>query len=95
MTYPNPRRDRVRSVNNDTGMWIAGIVGLCLVLGLVFWAASRSPNTAMTDTRPTATTPAATTGSGASPSTIPNNPNGTIPQKDMTKPAPTPAPAAR
>ena len=77
-------------------MWIAGIVGLCLVLGLVFWAANRSPNTAMTDTRPTATTPATTTGSAGSPSTIPANPNATTPQKDMSKPpAPAPAPAAR
>ena len=97
MTYPkdNPRRDD-RTINKDTTpMWVAGIVGICLALGLVFWAANRNPDTAMTNTRPNTTPPATTTGSGASPSTIPNNPNGTTPQKDMSKPAPAPAPASR
>ena len=95
MTYPNenPRRDPVRTIDKDaTPMWITGILGVGLVLALVFWAANRNPDTAMTDTRPNATTPATTTGSGASPSTIPN---ATTPKKD-NEPAPGPrAPAAR
>ncbi len=94
MTYPNdnprldpvpPRLDPTPPENKDnTGMWIAGIVGLCLVIGLVFWAANRNPNTAMTNapaTNSASTGTTTTTGSGAT--TIPANPGGTAVQRDV------------
>ena len=97
MTYqndPNLNRDPIRPAAKDnTGIWIAGIVGLCLVLGLLFWGMRGPTNTAVTNNnRPAASTPATTTGSGVTPSAIPANPSGTVPQKDPNQPAPAPRP---
>ena len=94
MTYqddPNLNgRQRVADAESNTGMWIAGAIAVCLVVGLIAFAATR--NTATASVSPPATTattttraPAATTGTG--------NTSGT------TTPAPTPpssnAPAQR
>ena len=55
MTYnedPNiNRRDRiVEGQRNSTGMWIAGAVAVCLVIGLVAFARTRgTDDTAMTE----------------------------------------------
>ena len=83
------RQNPIRTSDKDnTGMWIAGLIGLCLVLALVVWGVSRNTSgTAITNTRP-ATTTTTTTGSGAAPSAIPNNPSGTTPQRDTNQPAP-------
>ena len=37
---------------DNAGMWVAGIVGLCLVLGLVFWAANQKKSQHRHDKRP-------------------------------------------
>jgi hypothetical protein len=88
------RRSRVDDPDrSNTGMWIAGIVAVCLVLGLMVFATNRNSTTAMNDrAAPAATTPPATTGSGAAPSRIPANPAGTAPQRDTNQPAPSPSP---
>ena len=74
-------------------MWIAGVIGLFVVLALVFWGLNRdTSDTAMTNTRP-ATSTTTTTGSGAAPKALPNNASGTMPQKDTNQPpAPSPSP---
>jgi hypothetical protein len=61
---PNINRQSVRVTERSTaGMWIAGAVAVCLVIGLVVFATTRTTNdTAMTE-KPAATT--TTTGSGA------------------------------
>src|SRR5262245_1553926 len=69
MSYdPNPPRHRIQDEQSSTGMWIAGAVAVCIVLGLVAFAATRSSNTSVSQS-PAATTttraPAGTTGSGA------------------------------
>ena len=106
MTYPDDpnvnRRPPIDDpVRKDSTMWIAGSVAVALVLGLVLFATTRNTDTAMNERpAPTATTsPATTSGSGASTtgsgaSTMPNNPNGTTPQKDINQPVPAPRPPA-
>ena len=61
------RRQPVRVTDRSTaGMWIAGAVAVCLVIGLVVFATTRtSDDTAMTEKPATTTT---TTGSGAATS---------------------------
>ena len=97
MTYQNdPNRNLNRPVFDDPMEpspiveregWSAGsiilgsLAALALVFGLFFMMSDRNPNVA-TNERPTVTTPATTTGSGGA-SRLPNNPNGTTPQKDM------------
>ena len=81
---------------------LASLAAFAVVFGL-FYAMANRGDTSMAnrnDTRPAVTTntnvpPATreTTGSGASPSTIPNNPNGTAPQRDTNQPAPAPRPS--
>ena len=72
MTYqddpqPQPRNsfreDPVRTADEESAFWIAGIIAVCLVLALVVWGVSRS--TSDTAMSPTTTT---MTGSGAAPS---------------------------
>jgi len=55
------RRERITGAErSSTGMWIAGAVAVCLVIGLVAFATTRSTNdTAMIPA------PTTTTGSGA------------------------------
>ena len=85
MADPKLRRiDPVRQhpAKDNTGMWIAGIIGLCLVLALVVWGVSRNTS----DT-------AATTTTGTTPSPLPSNPSGTTPQRTTNQPpAPSPSP---
>jgi hypothetical protein len=73
-----------------TGWIVGGLVALALVVGLFAMFGRDNTNTASNTNRPAATAPT-TTGSGASSTTIPNNPNGTAPQRDTNQPAPTPA----
>jgi len=91
----NRRPPVTEARESNTGMWIAGIVAACLVVGLIAFASTRNSDTAMnnppattTTTPPATTTGSGTTGSGAS--TMPNNPNGTTVQRD--RPASQPAP---
>ena len=69
---------------------LGGLAALALIFGLMFILGDRNSTVA---NRPAVTTPATTTGSGAS--SIPANPNGTTPQRDVNKPAPAPAPVNR
>ena len=72
MTYqdndPKPMRrdqfriDPVRATDKESAFWIAGLIGLGIVLALVFWGLSRNTS----DTAITRAT--TTTGSGAAPS---------------------------
>ena len=97
MTYQDDPKLRPRDPfsqapmrKDNSGMWTAGLIAFCLVLALVIWGMNRNTsNTATTNTRPATT---ATTGSGAAPSAIPNNPSGTTPQRDTNQPAPSPSP---
>ena len=81
---PNiPRRHDVVDANtSNTGMWIAGLAAVMLVLGLIAYSASDRSNVASND-RPAASSPASTTGSGT---TSPPN------RSDVLR---TPAPASR
>jgi hypothetical protein len=84
MTYgndPNPDKRTMRDMDrSNTGMWIAGLIAVCLVIGLVAFATTRSTDTAMDSSRPATST----TGSGGS--------SGTSTPAQPTKPAPsTPA----
>ena len=102
MTYhedPNINRRSSHPMTEDrsyTGWIVGGIVAVAVVLGIfAMTSGTDNTNTASNTNRPAATTPAttpatspATTGSG---SALPNNPNGTTPQRDMNKPAPAPA----
>jgi hypothetical protein len=102
VTYQNdpnrPRRpitdNMTESTDNTTESYTAWIIGgiaaLVLIAGLFFMFGRTNPNTASnTINRPAATAPT-TTGSGASSGGIPNNPNGTAPQRDANQPAPAP-----
>jgi hypothetical protein len=99
MTYqddPNLNRGNRRAAADDTnysGWIIGGIVGLALVIGLFAMFGRDKTNVASdTPNRPAATAPS-TTGSGSASSAIPNDPNGTAPQRDTNQPAPAPGPA--
>ena len=102
MTYQNDpnrpvnRRTDGRMDPDDTsytGWIIGGLVALAMVVGLFAMFGRDNTNVASNNSnRPAATAPT-TTGSGASSSAIPNNPNGTAPQRDTTQPAPAPRPA--
>jgi hypothetical protein len=60
---PNINRPQRIDINqrNNTGMWLAGLVAVFLVVGLVVFATTRTTN----ETATTAAPPATTTGSGA------------------------------
>jgi hypothetical protein len=81
---------------------LASLAAFAIVFGLFYAIANRSDTSVANrnDNRPAVTTnsnvpPATreTTGSRAPSSAIPNNPNGTAPQKDTNQPAPAPAPS--
>jgi type IV secretory pathway VirB10-like protein len=100
MTYQNdPDFDaRNRRLDADRAgfnwpIWIAGGAALMLLVGFLAWGLNTNTNVATNERAPVSET-RSTTGSGTT-SPLPNNPNGTTPQKDMTKPAPAPAPATR
>ena len=82
MTY-NDDPGRSRRAETGAGLWIAGVVAVCLVLGLVVFATTRpTGDTAVTQN------PATTTGSGTVT-------QGTNTPKQPAKPLPNPnAPAA-
>jgi hypothetical protein len=65
MAYEDPNPNRPQRIDitqrNNTGMWVAGLVAVFLVLGLVIFATTRTTN----ETATTAAPPATTTGSGA------------------------------
>src|SRR3954468_2487745 len=89
------RRNRIDREDTSYAGWIiGGIVALALVVGIFAMFGRDNTNTASNNTpnRPTATAPS-TSGSGAGGSAMPNNPNGTTPQRDTNQPAPAPAPA--
>jgi hypothetical protein len=103
MTYQNdPNRDfemQRRRDMNRTGIspWVwGGLAAVLFVLALMFMPGNHNNTGQSTAQRPAVTSPTATapvretTGSGAASSTIPNNPSGTVPQKDMNQPAPQP-----
>ncbi len=97
MTYqddPNlNRRKRMDREDTSYTSWIVGgLVALALIVGLFAMFGRDNTNTASNTSRPAATAPA-TTGTGAASSAIPNNPNGTTPQRDANQPAPAPRPA--
>jgi hypothetical protein len=71
MSYEDPNLNRPQRIDitqrNNTGMWVAGLVAVFLVIGLVVFATTRTTNeTATTQTPATTTTGsgAATTGTG-------------------------------
>jgi hypothetical protein len=89
----NARRADPNS-RNDTTMWIAGAAALLLVFGMIAFSLTNRSEVATNAPRTPVTESRTTTGSGAT--TIPNNPNGTTPQKELSKPAQVPtAPTAR
>ena len=89
----NARRADPNS-RNDTTMWIAGAAALLLVFGMIAFSLTNRSEVATNAPRTPVTESRTTTGSGAT--TIPNNPNGTTPQIDMSKPAQVPTtPTAR
>jgi hypothetical protein len=73
MSYEDPNLNRPRDPNpnrpqridiiqrNNTGMWVAGLVAVFLVIGLVVFATTRTTNETATSGTPATTT----TGSGA------------------------------
>ena len=80
-----------RRINESWGtgpIILASVAALAVVFGLFFMMSDRNPTVASNVNRPAVTTPATTTGAGAT--TIPNNPNGTTPQRDTNQPAPAP-----
>ena len=94
--------NRNADLNGRTG-WgtghymLGGLAVLAVIFGLMFMLGDRNSTVANRTDRPAvttapATTPATTTGSGAARSALPNNPNGTTPQKDINQPAPAPSP---
>ena len=86
----NRNTDPHRRTEFGTGpIILASLAALAIVFGLFFMMSDRNPTVASNVNRPAVTTPAITTGSGAT--TIPNNPNGTTPQRDTNQPAPAPA----
>jgi hypothetical protein len=87
------RRNRMdRDDTSYTGWIIGGILALALVVGIFAMFGRDNTNTASNNTpnRPTTSAPSTT---GAGSSAMPNNPNGTTPQRDTNQPAPAPAPA--
>jgi hypothetical protein len=85
------RRNRMdRDETSYTGWIIGGILALALIVGIFAMFGRDNANTASNNTpnRPTTSVPS-TTGSSA----MPNNPNGTTPQRDTNQPTPAPAPA--
>jgi len=95
MTIHDDRNSKPADLNGRTqwgmGHYIfGGIAALALIFGLMFMLGDRNaPNVANRTDRPLVTT----TGSGAASSTIPNNPNGTTPQRDINRPTTSPSPA--
>jgi hypothetical protein len=65
MSYEDPNLNRPQRIDitqrNNTGMWVAGLVAVFLVIGLVVFATTRTTN----DTAISQTPATTTTGSGA------------------------------
>jgi hypothetical protein len=90
MTYPDDpnfeRRHRIDDPQrSSTGMWVAGVAALALVLGILIFGFSNRGRNVASNTPPATTS--TTTGAGGT--AIPANPSGTATQKDV--PASTPA----
>jgi hypothetical protein len=93
---PNINRRNTHPMTEETsytGWIIGGVVALALILGLfTMFGRDKTNDITSNANRPAATAPT-TTGSGTAGTAIPNNPNGTAPQRDTNQPAPAPRPA--
>jgi uncharacterized iron-regulated membrane protein len=81
MSYEDPNLNRPQRIEitqrNNTGMWIAGLVAVFLVVGLVVFATTRTTNETATTQSPATTT----TGSGAATTSKPAQPAKPLPNE--------------
>lgn len=85
MTYQkDPKKEdfdrrgrRIEFIRFNGPVWLAGALGLMLLLGVFVFSSNNTNTNTATSNRPTATT-----GSGAT--TTQSIPNGTTPQKDLS-----------